>query len=206
MLRKAYKTIVVLILAGSLAAACTPGAVDEAPRVIEIETPTATVEDQDLNETVSPPIIPETGGQELDLVPTVTEAASGITPEVPEQTTGNPIGNIDNLEEYEEFYGMPVYDIDGNYLGILEHVVEGPRGLSDFALVFTSENLYRTLPISAIDSQQTADSLVFEDEMYKFMGSPTFQEIEGLNFNLEFVREAVIGYWQHQVDIQAPQP
>jgi hypothetical protein len=139
-------------------------------------------------------------------VPTVTQAAGVTIPELPQQTTGNPIGNLDNLEAYEEFYGMPVYDIDGNYLGILEHVVEGPRGLSDFALVFTSENLYRTLPVRAINAQQSADSLVFEDEMYKFMGSPTFPEIEGLNFNLESVRNAVIGYWQHQVDIQAPQP
>jgi hypothetical protein len=101
---------------------------------------------------------------------------------------------------------MSVYDIEGNYLGVLEHVVQGPRGLSDFALVSTWENLYRTIPVSAINAQQSVDSLVFEDEMYKFMGSPTFQRIEGLNFNLESVRNAVIGYWQHQVDIQAPRP
>jgi hypothetical protein len=205
MFRKAYKTIVVFILAASLAAACTPGARDEVPRVIELETPAAAVDEQDLNELDSP-IIPETGGQELDPVPTVTEAAAVTTSEVPQKTSENPFGNLDNLEEYEAFYGMPVYDIDGNYLGILEHVVEGPQGLSDFALVSTWENLYRTLPVSAINAQQSADSLVFEDEMYKFMGSPTFQEIEGLNFNLDAVRDAVIGYWQHQVDIQAPRP
>jgi hypothetical protein len=54
MLKKAYKKIVVFILAGLLVAACTPGAVDEAPRVIEIETPAATVEDQDLNTRIRP--------------------------------------------------------------------------------------------------------------------------------------------------------
>ena len=205
MLRKAYRTIVVFILVGLLAAACTPGVVDEGisvtdtPGIMETETP----EDQELNDLDSP-IIPQTGGQVGDPVPTVTEAAAGTAPEG--QTTGHPMGNLDNLEEYEEFYGMSIYDIKGNYLGVLEHVVQGPQGLSDFALVSTWENLYRTIPVSAINAQQSADSLVFEDEMYKFMGSPTFQRIEGLNFNLEAVRNAVIGYWQHQVDIQAPRP
>jgi hypothetical protein len=74
MLKKAYKTIVVFILAGLLAAACTPGVVDEGinvpdtPGVIEIATPVGSAEEQELNDLDSP-IIPETGGQVGDSSP-----------------------------------------------------------------------------------------------------------------------------------------
>jgi hypothetical protein len=83
-------------------------------------------------------------------------------------------------------------------------VVAGPQGLSDFALVSTWENLYRTIPISAVVLDEEGDGLIFEGETHQFMGSPSFDTIGGLNFNIEAVRNAVIGYWQHQVDLQAP--
>jgi hypothetical protein len=205
MLRNAYKSLIMVLLFGLLVAACAPVVADEGEAVLE--TPVGPVTGSQEQDDLTAPIIPETGGdptgQELEgdvfQVPTVTPAADDRIQPVP--VTGDQLSSENN---YEEFLGMPVYDQDGSYLGILAHVVEGPQGLSDFALVSTWENLYRTIPVSAMRAPEAAGSLTFGGEIDQFMGSPTFETIEGLNFNLEQVRNAVIGYWQHQVEIQAP--
>jgi hypothetical protein len=190
---------------GLLVAACTPMILDEGetqletPGVVGVETPEAPV----VADTPETPLVPETGQDPAVQTPEAAtpEPIATITPNTavqPVPVTGDELAEVD---DYEEFYGMRVYDQDDNFLGILEHVVEGPQGLSDFALVSTWENLYRTIPVTAMNVDEAAGQINFEGELHQFMGSPTFEAIQGLNFNIEQVRNAVIGYWQHQVDI-----
>jgi hypothetical protein len=203
MLRKIFQPLLLVLLASLLVSACTPMVLEEGeivfetPGVVEVETPVIlTPEEQQ-------PLIPETGSTPAPVdTPAAQDtpaAADTGSPQLP--VTGDAISAVD---DYDAYYGLPVYDIEQNWLGMLEHVVTGPQGLSDFALVSTWENLYRTIPVTAITLDEASGEVLFQGEMHQFMGSPTFETIGGLNFNVEAVRNAVIGYWQHQVDIQAP--
>jgi hypothetical protein len=208
MLRKLYQPLLVVLLLSLLFTACTPVIPEEGETgIISPEIPATDGQQQDF----ITPIIPETGGEPTIAVsPTPTAAVvepatatpvatETVSPQLP--VTGDGLSTVD---DYDDYYGMPVYDLEENWLGTLEHVVAGPQGLSDFALVSTWENLYRTIPVSAMVLDEVNDEVIFEGELHQFMGSPTFDTIGGLNFNVESVRNAVIGYWQHQVDIQAP--
>jgi hypothetical protein len=204
MTKNAYKSVIFVLVFGLLAAACTPMTMDEGETQLEtpgvvVDTPEAPV----VVETPETPLVPDTGADPAGQTPeaALQEPTATATPEPavqPVPVTGEELAEAD---DYEEFYGMRVYDQDDNFLGILEHVVEGPQGLSDFALVSTWENLYRTIPVTAMNVNEAAGRINFEGELHQFMGSPTFEAIQGLNFNIEQVRNAVIGYWQHQVDI-----
>jgi hypothetical protein len=197
MLRKIVQPLLLVLLASLLVTACTPIVLEEGETALE--TPGVITPEEQL------PLIPETGST-FDPVETPTAQAAltatdTVSPQFP--VTGNEVSVVD---DYDAYYGLPVYDIEDNWLGTLEHVVTGPQGLSDFALVSTWENLYRTIPVTAMTLDEASGEVLFQGEMHQFMGSPTFETIGGLNFSVETVRNAVIGYWQHQVDIQAPRP
>jgi hypothetical protein len=203
MLRKIVQPLLFVLLASLLVTACTPIVLEEVdtvwvtPGVIEVETPAILTPEEQQH------LIPETGSTpdpvETPALQDTPDAAGTDSPQLP--VTGDALSAVD---DYDAYYGLPVYDIDDNWLGTLEHVVTGPQGLSDFALVSTWENLYRTIPVTAMTLDEASGEVLFQGEMHQFMGSPTFETIGGLSFNAEAVRNAVIGYWQHQVDIQAP--
>jgi hypothetical protein len=199
MFRKIYQPFLFVLLLSLLVAACTPVVPEEGETgLLMPEIPATGDQQQD----IITPVIPETGGEPTTVVSPIVaspEPTETVSPQLP--VTGEGLSSVD---DYADYYGLPVYDLEENWLGTLEHVVAGPQGLSDFALVSTWENLYRTIPVSAMVLDEGNDGVIFEGEFHQFMGSPTFDNIDGLNFNIEAVRNAVIGYWQHQVDIQAP--
>jgi hypothetical protein len=202
MLRKIVQPLLLVVLASLLVTACTPIVLEEGdivletPGVIEVETPPILTPEEEQ------PLIPETGSTpDPAETPTALETPAAADTGAQLPVTGDALSAVD---DYDAYYGLPVYDIEDNWLGTLEYVVTGPQGLSDFALVSTWENLYRTIPVTAMTLDEAGSEVLFQGEMHQFMGSPTFETIGGLNFNVEAVRNAVIGYWQHQVDIQAP--
>jgi hypothetical protein len=202
MLRKIVQPLLLVVLASLLVTACTPIVLEEddivleTPGVVEVETPPILTPEEEQ------PLIPETGSTpDPAETPTALETPAAADTGAQLPVTGDALSAVD---DYDAYYGLPVYDIEDNWLGTLEYVVTGPQGLSDFALVSTWENLYRTIPVTAMTLDEAGSEVLFQGEMHQFMGSPTFETIGGLNFNVEAVRNAVIGYWQHQVDIQAP--
>jgi hypothetical protein len=202
MLRKIVQPLLLVVLASLLVTACTPIVLEEGdivletPGVVEVETPPILTPEEEQ------PLIPETGSTpDPAETPTALETPAAADTGAQLPVTGDALSAVD---DYDAYYGLPVYDIEDNWLGTLEYVVTGPQGLSDFALVSTWENLYRTIPVTAMTLDEAGSEVLFQGEMHQFMGSPTFETIGGLNFNVEAVRNAVIGYWQHQVDIQAP--
>jgi hypothetical protein len=202
MLRKIVQPLLLVVLASLLVTACTPIVLEEddivleTPGVVEVETPPILTPEEEQ------PLIPETGSTpDPAETPTALETPAAADTGAQLPVTGDALSAVD---DYDAYYGLPVYDIEDNWLGTLEYVVTGPQGLSDFALVSTWENLYRTIPVTAMTLDEASSEVLFQGEMHQFMGSPTFETIGGLNFNVEAVRNAVIGYWQHQVDIQAP--